>query len=358
MIKKVISVLLIIVVITLHITDSSVAETSYHIDNPKQTYTYEMMVEDIEKMAKNHPDLITYQSLGKTPYDRDIWAVKLGHGDASIFINGSHHAREWITTNLNMKMIQTYAEAYQNHEQIEEYDVSDVLNRVTIWFVPMVNPDGVALQQKGLDAFPAEVHHELIEMNEGSTDFKRWKANARGVDLNRQYDYEWDNIAVNHEDARWSKHKGKEPFSEKENKIIRQFTNEINAEILISYHSSGRVLYWDYPEKDIRYDDYAKIISGLTGYVLINPEDNPARGTFMRWFVQEFQRPAFTPELSYFVGETHVPVEIFPDIWERNISVPLYAAEQGYTQWSSRVNEHHSTLIYQLFEWIKNILFK
>lgn len=56
-----------------------------------------------------------------------------------------------------------------------------------MWFVPMVNPDGVTLQQEELKAFPISLHASLLEMNEGSKNFKRWKANAKGIDLNRQY---------------------------------------------------------------------------------------------------------------------------------------------------------------------------
>lgn len=58
----------------------------------------------------------------------------------------------------------------------------------------MVNPNGVTLQQRGLNAFPKKDHANLIRMNAGSKNFKRWKANAKGVDLNRNFSVDWGTV--------------------------------------------------------------------------------------------------------------------------------------------------------------------
>ena len=161
--------------------DSNDAEAA--VVNPNQVYTYEKMEQDIVKLAQTYPDLITYKVIGKSEYGRNIYAVSLGKGDASIFINGSHHAREWLTTTLNMYMIDQYAEAYKSGSKIEGYHTKNTLNNTTIWFVPMINPDGVTLQQFGLSKFPASAHNALIKANDGSRDFKRWKANGKRCGL-------------------------------------------------------------------------------------------------------------------------------------------------------------------------------
>src|SRR5690606_4848826 len=132
--------------------------------------------------------------VGKSEYGRDIYAVSLGKGEATSFINGSHHAREWLTTNLNMNMIDEYASAYRKNNSIDGFNVRRILNDTTIWFIPMVNPDGVILQQEGLQAYPKSMHNSLIAMNKGSRNFTRWKANIKGIDLNRQYDAGWSTI--------------------------------------------------------------------------------------------------------------------------------------------------------------------
>ena len=95
--------------------DESRAEAA--IVNTNQVYTYEKMEQDIVKLAKAYPDLITYKVIGKSEYGRNIYAVSLGKGESAVFINGSHHAREWLTTSLNMNMIEQYAASYKSGKQ-------------------------------------------------------------------------------------------------------------------------------------------------------------------------------------------------------------------------------------------------
>lgn len=75
------------------------------------TYTYPMLTSNIKQLKARYPDLVQVQSIGKTAFNRNIWAVKIGHGKTNVLINGSHHAREWMTTVLNMKMMEEYLKA-------------------------------------------------------------------------------------------------------------------------------------------------------------------------------------------------------------------------------------------------------
>ncbi len=304
-----------------------------NVVNPIQTYTYNEMVRDIKELAKKHPDLIKYKVIGKSEYGRDIYAVSLGTGRSTVFINGSHHAREWLTTNLNMYMIDQYAQAYKANRSIDGYKVKPILNNTTMWFVPMVNPDGVTLQQSGLSAFPQSAHAGLIKMNEGSRDFTRWKANAKGVDLNRQYDADWANIKNNRSEPSWANHKGKAPHTASEVKAIVNFTKAIDPEIAVPYHSAGKVIFWNFHQSGSRYDrdhNIAKIIGGMTGYRLIYPGPNPSGGGMTDWFISKYKRPGFTMEIGNYPGNRHLPISEFNPTWQENKAVPLYAAQESY----------------------------
>ncbi len=301
------------------------------IVNPYQVYTYETMLADLERLQKAYPGIIETDLIGKTEFGRAIWAVRLGTSDVTVFLNGSHHAREWISTCITMKMLDRYARAYYLNERMGEYDVRGVLDQVSIWFVPMVSPDGVALQQEGLRRFPVEVHPRLISINDGSTDFNRWKANARGVDNNRQYPARWEHTVDCPGRPSYANFRGESPLSELENKALRDFTYAIKPEIVLSYHSSGRVIYFpgDSPEQQI-----AEGIADLTGYRLV-PLQDPAAG-YTDWFVDTFNRPAYTPELSYSVGPTNPPLSVIPEEWQRNKYLGLYVAKEGLRLWEQR----------------------
>lgn len=315
----------------------NVAEAANHtVVNPSVTYTYAAMTRHIQSLAQKYPDLIQYKSIGKTKYGRDIWAVGLGHGQATVFINGSHHAREWMTTTINMYMLEQYAIAYSANRPFEGYNTRQILDRTTIWFVPMVNPDGVTLQQQGTDAFPASVRQALVQMNGGSTNFKRWKANAQGIDPNRQYDAYWRTIEDNIPYPFWKNHKGTSAVQTAENQATTSFTYEIDPEIAVSYHSAGRILYWNFhtlPQNLSRDKRLANIFTSFTGYRQVRPNNNPSGGGYTDWFITTFGRPAFTPEIGIKTGETNLPLSAFNEEWQRNKKVGLWIAQEGYSLW-------------------------
>lgn len=317
---------------------------------PLQTYTYDLLQRDIERLAAAYPGLITYKSIGKTPFGREIYAVKLGKGEPSITINGSHHAREWLSTNLNMYMLDRYAEAYSRGGGMDGYNVRELLDKTSIWFVPMVNPDGVTLVQYGADAFPDWYRGELVRMNEGSSNFKRWKANAQGIDLNRQYNADWANIQYNIPWRNWYNHKGDAPEQAPETKAMVAFTNEINPMASLAYHSSGQILYWHFhnrAEHLARDTRIAGQVSAYTGYFLVRPTASPSGGGYTDWFIQQFGRPALTPELGKFVGDAELPLSVFPDEWNRNRPVGLYMVQEGFkVWWNSTPTEPFNQRIY------------
>ncbi|MDT3426018.1 g-D-glutamyl-meso-diaminopimelate peptidase [Paenibacillus forsythiae] len=315
------------------------ARASADIVNPKQIYSYSVMQRDIEKLAAAYPDLVSVQTLGKTAYGRELWAVKLGRGESVLFLNGSHHAREWMTTALLMKMIDTYAGSYYLDKPIGSYDIREILDRVSIWVVPMVNPDGVTLSQQGTAGLPKQTAALLNRYNRGSNNYTRWKANMQGLDLNRQYPANWSTMrnAVNY--PNYQNYRGIKPAQAPEVKMMMDFTHTIDPDITISYHSSGGIIFWHYhtlAANLARDREIASSLARLTGYSLVRPEKNPSGGGYKDWFIQEFGRPGFTVEIGNYAGEANLPLSAFGQIWAENRQVPLYTASQTYKLWLKR----------------------
>lgn len=315
------------------------AESGDSIVNPYQVYSYEKMYKDIKALASKYPDLVRYKTIGKSEYGRDLVAVELGKGPAGILINGAHHAREWISTILIMSMIDRYAQAHAADASIGNMAVRRILEQTTIRFVPMVNPDGVTLQQTGLRAFPKADWPALIKMNQGSTNFKRWKANGKGVDLNRQYPAKWEGISNPASGPNYMNYKGKQPAQAKETMALIHYTKQVQPEIAVAYHSSGEILFWHFhtDKNNLARDrKIASTVSNMTGYSLVAPKANPSGGGYTDWFIQQFGRPGLTPELGNNAGPTNVPLAEFDSIWGQNRSVGLYLATEGYELWQAR----------------------
>ncbi|MEW9701427.1 M14 family zinc carboxypeptidase [Paenibacillus sp. SI8] len=327
-----------------------------NIVNPYQTYTYDLMSADVKKLAAAYPELIQVKSIGKTAYGKELTAVKLGKGEATVLIDGSQHAREWMGTNLILYMIDRYAYAYEHNMKYNDYIVRDLLDHCSIWFVPMVNPDGVTLQQSGLNAYPEAQQGQLLSMNGGSSDFSHWKANADGIDINRQYPADWTGIRNSPPFPSFKNYKGSEPAETAEAGSMIRFTYETDPEIALSYHTSGRVLYWHFhtdPDNVERDRKMAATISGMTGYRLVKPEQNPSGGGFTDWFIAQFGRPGFTAEIGPYVEEDELPLWTFTDIWAENETMGLYLASEGYKLWQQRYPVEMVTNPLQLLQNVK-----
>jgi SH3-like domain-containing protein len=310
-----------------YIHKSAVTPIISDVVNPRQVYSYYQMELDIRSLEAMYPELIKSSVIGKSVDGRNIYAVRLGFGRNEVLINASHHAREHITTNLVMEMVDEYAEAYYYKKLIDGYNVRDVLAKTTFWFVPMVNPDGVTLVQQGHKS--AKNPDYVLKLNNNNPDFSAWKANIRGVDLNRQYPAHWDTIRNNPGKPGPKNFKGYKPLSEPEAIAMYQFAKNHVFKASLSYHSSGELIYWYFHQTGDRYYrdlNIAKKLSQKTGYRLVDPTPNPSGGGFNDWFLLNIQNPGFTPEVAPYVFEQPVPLKYFDRIWLQNYSVPFILA--------------------------------
>lgn len=297
------------------------------VDKP---YSYECLQQDLKQINKKYREHIEIKTIGTTHFGREIWGVKLGEGKTNIVLIGAHHGREWLTSALLMNMLESYAEAYQRGQRMG-FRSTDILNQVSIWFIPMLNPDGVTIQQNNLKSFSPDYQKQLLQMNEGSRNLKRWKANGIGVDLNRQYPAGWRRLNQEQSNPSYAFYKGKKPFESKEVIALTNFIREIKPSIAVAYHTAGREIFWNYKNGKHLKRDYkvAKKVSRLTNYKLAKPDPEAFGGGFTDWFITTYHRPAMTIEISYLVGETSPPLSVFNTEWKRNKYVGLLLAKEA-----------------------------
>lgn len=292
--------------------------------NGHQTYSYQTMVSDIKRLEFLYPNLVSTEVIGYSVDGRKLYAIKLGTGSKEVFINGSFHAREHMTTNVVMKMLDDYAHSYVSQKAYHGYNTRQILDQVSIWFVPMVNPDGVMLVQEG--ASSAKRPNEVIRLNGGSTNFNRWKANIKGIDLNRQYPYRWNTIINNPGTPSYHNYKGRQPLEANEARAVFDFVNRRNFRAALAYHSSGEVIYTRYG-----YNRHNKIategVGKITGYQPINLQYSMSGGGFTDWFVSQKGPIGMTMEIAPFVVERPVPLSRWPRVWKDNQRVGLYVAD-------------------------------
>ncbi len=304
--------------------------------NPNQTYSYEQMTADAQRLAELYPDIIQTESIGQSVEGRELTLIKLGTGEKKLLLLGAHHAREYITATFLMETADEYARACATGVNIGDYDIAALLREVTVYIVPMVNPDGVNLVQNGVEA--AKDPDKVKAMRMLKDTYAEWKANINGVDLNRQYPCHWDEKASNTDEPSSEMYKGTAPATEPEVQAVMALCNSTDFVLAASFHTKGEVIYWaDSGTEDAipAGASIAETLADVTGYELMPVSEDPAvyGAGFENWFRQDFELPGFCVELTP-TGNGSAPhddVEFEQLVWQpcKEISAALMEQAAG-----------------------------
>lgn len=294
------------------------------VSTTKQKYSYEDMEKDISQLQKKYSDYIHLNIIGTTVDNRNIYDVILGNPNAEkcVVFQASIHAREYMTSQLVMEQIEYYLDNYDKKYEKKSYQ--DIFDEVCVHVVAMSNPDGVTISQKGFQGIESKALRKKLKKMRGASNPTVWKANARGVDLNRQFDYRFKYV------KKWKKgsyalYGGKTPVSEKESEALVNLVNEVNPKAVVNYHAMGNVIYCKYGgSKKVQKKVYklAGEIRSLTGYTYMGIDRAPG---FANWLVCKKGIPSCTVEIGKYTAP--VPISQFKTVWKQNKNVMAAVAK-------------------------------
>ena len=293
--------------------------TEQRITNVRKPYTSERVEDELMLLISRYP-FMELRTIGESVLGKPIYELHIGTGDKLVHINGSFHANESITTNVIMAFIENYAYSMVNQDPIRGIDMSSFFREVRLSVVPLVNPDGVDLVNGQLPS-DQEIREQVIEINNGSTDFRSWKANIRGVDLNNQYPAGWTIEQQRKPKTPQPRNfPGFGPLTEPEALALYNLAFEEQFDRVLALHTQGEVIYWGYeglepPEAEQIALEYQQVSS----YTPIRYVDSHAG--YKDWFIQEFRRPGFTIELGK--GVNPLPISQFDVLYEEMLGIFL-----------------------------------
>lgn len=264
-------------------------------------YTYDEFAATAQAVAEECGDLVQMSSIGRSFDDRAILLFSVGRGPIRIIVTGGVHARETINPIVLLKVIEAYCNAYAENASISGYSVRSILDMVTIDFVPLVNPDGYALVVEGPEAITNPELNSFITAYENQ--INNWKANARGVDINRNFPSSlWGGGNVNTYGP--ADYPGPFPASERETLALLDLFDQQNFYGYLDFHSRGDGIYYYRGLKDQEYNrlqrELADIFAGLSGYVPLMSDPAPVPdgtwGNTVDYVSETMDKPGFTIE--------------------------------------------------------------
>lgn len=282
---------------------------------------YRALMDTIQLFSERYPFInVTY--MGTSILGRGIPMVSLGDGGGkckSLLYVGCHHGMEWITSIVLLRFIEDYCEAFKGRDCVYNVNVQRLFRSRTIHVIPQLNVDGADIQINGAGGCILE--DRLLSMN-GGGDFSHWQANARGVDLNHNYDagfYDYKKLeaelGINGGCA--TRFSGESPESEPEvaslTSLIR-YSSEIRT--VLTLHTQGEEIYYTsggYCPPGSR--SIGRLLSRMTGYKLTCPEGAACYGGLTDWYIRKMHRPSFTVECGS--GVNPLPIDDYKDIYAK-----------------------------------------
>lgn len=298
------------------------------VSSNHQKYSYMEMVNDIVRLSRKYPGIVRYQVIGKSEDGRNLYEVTVGNRSASrsIMVVSTLHAREYMASLLCMNQIEYYARNYR--EEIASDKVSAILNRVCIRYIPMANPDGVTISQQGVSQIRSKKLRKKLDKISKGINTTRWKANARGVDLNDNFPYQFQVKGK----AGSQGYSGIRPINSKEAAAIvrRMKTLKGNLKAVVNYHAMGSIIYGSSSgarsaSAAIGTERMYQTAREITGYTRASGGGKSGNGGGLREYVMcDLGLPSITLE----IGRHTCPGSIseFPRIWRENANLVLREA--------------------------------
>lgn len=232
------------------------------VDTSRQIYSYDSMCEDLEELRAKYPDYMKINVLGTSRDNRSIFEVVLGADSAKkhVYISAGTCGAEYMSTLVCMKQLEYYLCFYETGNY-NGFSYKDLFNNVAIHVVPMLNPDGVTISQEYLSCVKnEEIQDDLREWFErdqssGGTSLSQdnylmfFYANAYGVDVRLNFDYQWDKITGAEEPGSMS-YKGAQAATEAETQALLYQLTRDNADLVINYHTSGAMVQYNYGQAE------------------------------------------------------------------------------------------------------------
>lgn len=256
-----------------------------------------------------YPGLCKVFSIGRSVLGRELYAVSVGQTKCATLFMGGTHGLEWLTTLMLMRFLDDLLYSIAQNKPLAEIDVKKSMERRGVIILPALNPDGIEIALRG-SAGAMSMGDKVQEICDGN--YALWQANARGVDINHNFDAGWDILHQMEQEAGITspaptRFGGYRHTSEPETRAICGFCKGFQVRQAYAFHSQGEEIYYKYGEHTpSRSRLMAQLLATSSGYKLMTQEGLASHGGFKDWFIDKLHRPAFTIEIGK--GKNPLPI--------------------------------------------------
>ena len=213
-----------------------------------KNYNYNEMMTAIRQLMSIYP-FIEKKVIGKSVMGKDIVALSVGSG-REVLMAAAFHGNEGITSPIVLKFLAELGNGLLKRNLISGVSVAQALSKNRVTIIPRVNPDGCDISTEGEKACGASGPY-LKKLCGG--DFKTFSANARGVDINHNFDAAWNELRkLERQNGIYGpapkRYGGPKPESEPETASLTAYCRSHPIAKVMALHTQGEVIYWDFKQ--------------------------------------------------------------------------------------------------------------
>lgn len=265
-----------------------------------EEYDYARMRDAMYSLAGKYP-FVRLETAGKSVMGKELLSLRMGRGGEYVLMAGAFHGTERITSVLLLRFAERLCAAMASNGDVAGISARRALADRGLIILPRVNPDGCDIALLG-EVGAGALAPRIKRICGGY--YEKWNANARGVDINHNFNAGWYLLQKAEREAgiygpSAGKYGGERPESEPETHAVAELCRQRNICHLLAFHSQGEEIYWSYgrntPEKGKK---MARIMAASSGYALEFPTGLAGHGGCKDWFIDRFGRPGFTVEVG------------------------------------------------------------
>lgn len=293
-------------------------------------HNYFELEDKLFNLASQYPAISKLEPMGQTTEGRAIWKMRIS-GDMQtaserpgIFFVGGHHAREHLSVELPLMLIEHLLKSYTAGDA----RIKALVDSRDIHIAPALNADG-------------------LEFDIATGKYQYWRKNRRdnrdrtyGVDLNRNYGFQWG-TGGSSKRTNDETYMGPNAFSEPETQAVKKFIEaQPNINVVLSYHTFSELILYPWGHKrgsmdsvDQRvHETMAGQMAKWNGY---KPQSSAdlyiASGDLTDWTYGAHKIVSFTFELDPkggFSRDGFYPgASVIPAVFQKNLEPALYLIE-------------------------------
>lgn len=275
---------------------------------------YAFVTRSVSGLKAEYP-FLREEIIGRSVCRRKLWALKLGRGENPVIIAACFHPQERLTSLVLLRFVERLCLSARGRLLMCGADVGGAISRRELIFIPCVNPDGVEIALHG--AKTAGNFEPLIER---AGNVQSWNANARGVDLNHNFNAGWDlskkaELEAGINAPSYRRFGGYAPQTEPEVCALVSLCRRRRPRTVIALHSQGEEIFCEYGENTPeRGEHLAKLFAAASGYELVKNSGLASHAGFKDWVIEELGSPAFTFELGK--GKNPLPLSDLESVYK------------------------------------------